>query len=112
MLAMSLPPREAANPISAARAHAAPAAAPRLRMHRPGDAGRAAVEEFIRGVYRERYGADLRQFHDGVPEAGAVDSEGVGLHDVAFVKFVYLHQICPRKTRKARKKANAKQEQN
>ncbi len=62
MLAMSLPPREATNPISPSREHATPAAAPRLRMHRPGDAGRAAVEEFIRGVYRERYGADVRQF--------------------------------------------------
>ena len=33
-----------------------------LRLHHPGDPGRDEVEAFIRGVYAERYGADLRQF--------------------------------------------------
>ncbi len=37
-------------------------AAPRLRLHPPGDPDRAAVEDFIRGVYAEHYGADVRAF--------------------------------------------------
>lgn len=59
MLAKSLPPRDATNLINAPQA---PVAAARLRVHAVGDAGRAEVEAFIRGVYRERYGADVRQF--------------------------------------------------
>ncbi len=60
MLAMSLPPREVApfSPSSPAR----PGAAAALRVHRPGDAGRAAVEQFIRAVYREHFGADVQRF--------------------------------------------------
>ena len=34
----------------------------RLRLHGHGDAGRAAVEAFIQAVYRDRYGALVRQF--------------------------------------------------
>ncbi len=40
---------------------AAPAA-PSLRVHGPQDAGREAVEAFIRRVFAERYGADVRSF--------------------------------------------------
>ena len=50
-----------------------------LRLHHPGDPGRDEVEAFIRGVYAERYGADLRQFapvlvslHDAQGLAAAV----------------------------------------
>ncbi len=39
-----------------------PAARPALRMHAPGDAGRAEVERFIAAVYRQRHGADVRHF--------------------------------------------------
>lgn len=39
-----------------------PAARPCLRVHAPGDAGRAEVERFIAGVYLERHRADLRHF--------------------------------------------------
>lgn len=61
MLAMSLSPREPANPSASDISHSA-AVGSRLRVHGPGTAGRAAVEDFIRGVYRARYDADLRQF--------------------------------------------------
>ena len=37
-------------------------AAPRLRLHPAGSPGRHQVEAFIRAVYRERYGAELRHF--------------------------------------------------
>lgn len=47
------------------------AAAPALRLHPPGDPGRAAVEDFIRGVYAEHYGARVRRFAPML----------VGLHD-------------------------------
>lgn len=33
-----------------------------LRLHLPGDAGRAEVERFIAAVYRARHGADVRHF--------------------------------------------------
>lgn len=39
-----------------------PAAWPCLRVHAPGDAGRADVERFITAVYRERHGAEVRHF--------------------------------------------------
>lgn len=39
-----------------------PPATPRLRVHGPDDEGRAAVERFIHGVFRQRYGADVQQF--------------------------------------------------
>lgn len=39
-----------------------PAARPALRLHPRGDAGRAEVEQFIRAVYAERFGATLRHF--------------------------------------------------
>jgi hypothetical protein len=35
---------------------------PRLRIHGHDDAARAAVEAFIHAVYRDRYGAHVRQF--------------------------------------------------
>jgi len=67
MLSLSLSPRMPTHPSR----HSA-AVAPRLRVHAPGGPGRAEVEEFIRGVYLERHGADVRQFaqslvslHDG-----------------------------------------------
>jgi Thermostable hemolysin len=37
-------------------------ATPDLRVHLAGDPERAAVEQFIRDVFRARYGADVRQF--------------------------------------------------
>jgi Thermostable hemolysin len=37
-------------------------AGPRLCEHPPGDAGRPEVEAFIRRVYADRFGADVRQF--------------------------------------------------
>lgn len=42
--------------------HRAAPAAPALRVHGPQDAERAAVENFIRRVFAERYGADVRSF--------------------------------------------------
>ena len=57
MLSMPLSPSTPARPPVRTAV-----AVPRLRVHEPGDPGRAAVEDFIRGVYRERYGADVRQF--------------------------------------------------
>jgi len=67
MLSMCLLPRTPVHPPVRAAA-----GSPRLRVHAPGDRGRAEVEDFIRGVYRDRYGADVRQFarslvslHDG-----------------------------------------------
>lgn len=60
MLAMTLPPREAA-PLSPPPRPGTGAATP-LRVHRAGDAGRAAVEQFIRRIYRERFGAEVQQF--------------------------------------------------
>ena len=39
-----------------------PSRAPRLRVHGPGDAGRAEVEGVIHGVFQQRFGADVRQF--------------------------------------------------
>lgn len=38
------------------------APAPRLRVHAPHDPSRVAVENFVRAIYRERYGADVRRF--------------------------------------------------
>ena len=35
---------------------------PRICTHLPGSPARAQVEHFIRSVYRERYGADVREF--------------------------------------------------
>ena len=43
------------------RIASAPGARP-LRIHRAGAADRLEVEDFIRRVYRERYGADVNQF--------------------------------------------------
>lgn len=40
----------------------APVLSPRLGVHDIDDADRAEVEEFIRGVYAQRYGAQVRQF--------------------------------------------------
>jgi len=68
MLAMSLSPRAPAPP-----GRHSLAATPRLRVHAPGTCDRAEVEDFIRGVYRDRYGADVRQFAPAL----------VGLHDEA-----------------------------
>ena len=39
-----------------------PAAALRLTLHPAGDPQRAEIERFIRAVYAERYGADVRHF--------------------------------------------------
>lgn len=39
-----------------------PRARSALRVHEPGSAGRAEVERFAATVYRERFGAELRQF--------------------------------------------------
>ena len=41
---------------------AAAATPPRMCTHVPGSPARAQVEQFIHGVYRARYGADVRQF--------------------------------------------------
>jgi len=41
---------------------AAIATRPRIRTHLPGSPARAQVEAFIQGIYRERYGADVRHF--------------------------------------------------
>lgn len=57
MLPRSLPP----DPLSLVPA-LPEARPPRLRVHGVDSPGRGAVEAFIRGVYRERYGADVRQF--------------------------------------------------
>ncbi|MGN6827947.1 thermostable hemolysin [Paucibacter sp. M5-1] len=38
------------------------AAGSRLRLHRPGEPGRKAVEAFIAAIYAQRFGATLRQF--------------------------------------------------
>ena len=57
MRVLSLSPRDPVDPVihrSMARSA--------LRVYGPQDAGRGAVEDFIRGVYRERYGADVQQF--------------------------------------------------
>ncbi len=43
-------------------ANSIPPAAPRLQVHGPQSPGRAAVQDFIATVYRERYGADVKQF--------------------------------------------------
>lgn len=48
-------------PRQALAACAAPAP-PRLEVVRGGDPGRREIEAFVRGVYRARYGADVRQF--------------------------------------------------
>ncbi|MDO8419433.1 MAG: thermostable hemolysin [Rubrivivax sp.] len=65
---MSLSPRDPAPPELRRLA-----LAPRLRVHAPGTAGRAEVEDFIGDVFRARYGADVRQFAPVL----------VGLHDTA-----------------------------
>jgi len=57
MLAMSLSSGERSIPFSRSRS-----ATPLLRVHDHDSPGRAAVEAFIRDVYRQRYGADVRQF--------------------------------------------------
>jgi hypothetical protein len=57
MLAWSPVPPRAAHVRERGAARAA-----RLRSHGPGAPGRARVEGFIRDVYRERYGAEVRQF--------------------------------------------------
>jgi hypothetical protein len=54
-LSLSFPAARRLNLITAA-------AAPRLQLHRVGSSRRAEVESFIGAVYRERYGAELRQF--------------------------------------------------
>lgn len=60
-LSASLSPHEpaAGPPCGASRL---PPLQPQLHEHGPADPGRAAVEAFIRGVFRERYRADVRQF--------------------------------------------------
>lgn len=57
MLPLPLSPREPANPFSCG-----PRAASSLRVHGPQADGRAEVEAFIRAVYREHYGAEVRGF--------------------------------------------------
>ncbi len=37
-------------------------ARPRIHTHVPGSPARAQVEDFIHGIYRERYGADVQHF--------------------------------------------------
>jgi hypothetical protein len=88
MLSMSLAPRAPARP----PLHTA-AASPRLRVLAPGDAGRAEVEEFIRGVYLDRYGADVRQFahslvslHDGDGELVAAAGYRAADHSPLFLE--------------------------
>lgn len=61
MLALNLPPKADLTPPTAAVA-ATVRPAPRLQVHGPLDGQRGPVEQFIRGVYRERYDADVRQF--------------------------------------------------
>lgn len=56
MLAISLP-QSSANPFGAP-----PQRPPRLRVHGRDCPDRGEVERFIHGIYRERYGADLRRF--------------------------------------------------
>lgn len=57
MRVLSLSPRGPADPtIKRSMARSS------LRVYGPRDAGRGVVEDFIRGVYRERYGADVQQF--------------------------------------------------
>jgi hypothetical protein len=41
---------------------ARPGPAPRLRFHRAGSPGRDEVEAFVADVYRQRFGAEVRQF--------------------------------------------------
>ena len=57
MRVLSLSPRDPVDPASRGSL-----ARPALRVYGPQDAGRSAVEDFIRGVYRERYDADVQQF--------------------------------------------------
>jgi len=57
VLAISLSPHEPAN--SLVRGRHVPQ---RLSVHAPGDPGRREVEDFIHGVYRRRYDADVRHF--------------------------------------------------
>lgn len=59
------------GPLASVASPARAATAPALRLHPPGDPGRAAVEDFIRGVYAEHYGARVRRFAPML----------VGLHD-------------------------------
>ena len=61
MLALNLPPKADLNPPPAATAQPV-RPAPRLQVHGPLDARRGPVEQFIRGVYRERYDADVQHF--------------------------------------------------
>ena len=55
MLSLSLPAAVRPNIASGP-------AVPHLRLHPAGSPGRHRVEAFIRAVYRERYGAELRHF--------------------------------------------------
>ncbi len=45
-----------------------------LSVHRPGDTGRSEVEQFVRGVYSSRYGADLKSF---APVLVSLQQDGV-----------------------------------
>jgi len=57
VLAISLSPREPASfPVRGLSVRS------RLRVHRADDPGRPELEDFIREVYRRRYGADVRHF--------------------------------------------------
>jgi hypothetical protein len=58
---------------------------PRWAVHAPGDAQRAAVEDFIRKVFAQRYGADVRHFapmlvslRDGGEVVAAAGYRGAG----------------------------------
>jgi hypothetical protein len=62
-------------------------AAPSLRIHRLGDAGRADVEEFVRGVFASRFGARIDAFapvlvslrdEDGIVAAAGYRSAAAG----------------------------------
>ena len=46
-----------------------------LRLHLPRDAGRAAVEDFIRGIYRRHYGATIPAFAPALVSLVAPDGE-------------------------------------
>lgn len=65
-LSMAWPPHAAMPP-----GLTQPAGFPTLREHGPGDPGRAAVEAYIRTVFRDRFGADVHSFAPML----------VGLHD-------------------------------
>ena len=75
MLALSFQPL-----VARAAPRRAGAERARLRLHRAGDAGRVEAEAFVRKIYRQRYGAEVREFaprllvlhdDDGSPIAAA-----------------------------------------